>query len=98
MSLEPAPGGSNLTFQKNREDFTEKTSVTQPRKGLEGRGAFFVPPGAKNGAKRNHAKPGFRHFVPEMRPNFLKNLRNVKLLPGPQGYFTFSACRAIIYQ
>jgi hypothetical protein len=44
---------SNLTFQKNREDFTEKTSVTQPRKGLEGRGAFFAPPGAKNGAKRS---------------------------------------------
>jgi hypothetical protein len=63
---------SSLTFQKNREDFTEKTSVTQPRKGLEGRGAFFASPGAKNGAKRNPAKPGFRHEVPEMRLNFLK--------------------------
>jgi hypothetical protein len=31
--------------------------------------AFFAPPGAKNGAERNPAKPGFRRGAPEMRPN-----------------------------
>jgi hypothetical protein len=56
-----------------------KSAWYQPRKGLEGRGAFFAPSGAKNGAERNPAKPGFRREAPEMRPNFLKNLRNVKL-------------------
>jgi hypothetical protein len=48
---------------------------------LEGRVAFFAPPGAKNGAERNPAKPGFRREAPEMRPNFL----STKILKKFQG-------------
>jgi hypothetical protein len=36
------------------------------------------------------AKPGFRHEAPEMRPIFLKNLRNVKLPTLAGKYLTKS--------
>jgi hypothetical protein len=39
-------------------------------RGLEGQ--------PKGLAWRNPAKPGFRHFVPEMRPNFMKNFCKCK--------------------
>jgi hypothetical protein len=45
-----------------------------PRKGVEGREAFFALR-AKNEAERNPAKPGFRREGPEMRPYYRQNLR-----------------------
>jgi hypothetical protein len=49
--------------------------------------AFFSR-SAKNVAKLNPGKPGFRRGAPEMRPNSLKNFCNINLSAGREPGFT----------
>jgi hypothetical protein len=86
------PPFSNLTLQKMRGGFHGKSVWCQQHKATSASGVLSrdsplgVPiaqgiGGARSGriSSGTPAKPGFRHEVPEMRPNF-KKLCNDKLL------------------